>query len=370
MKKVIINENQKGFLFNGGKFVKLLEAGTYRVFGGREIEIVFAAEAVASGRCGVRALLANADVAAAVTSVEVGDSELALHFLNGVFAGAIEHPGTHAFWASEGKHEFKLVDISNPDVGDTPEYIFSLLPGSLYRIIEVAEYQKGSLYFNRRFVRMLEPGTHFFWAGATDVRAVLTDMRLTGLCIVGQEIMTQDKIALRLSFVCNYRVLDCLKAQTETDDYVEQLRVAAQLAMRECIGREKLDDILLRKDELQSFIFGRLKEKGRELSLEITDAGIKDIILPGEIRSIMNTVLVAEKRAQANVITRREEVASTRSLLNTAKLMDENKTLYRLKELEHVEHICENVGTLNLGGGGDILSQLISLSRPREGGHE
>ena len=64
---------------------------------------------------------------------------------------------------------------------------------------------------------------------------------------------------------------------------------------------------------------------------------MKDIILPGEIRDIMNTVLVAEKRAQANVVTRREEVASTRSLLNTARLMEENPTLYKLKELEYIE---------------------------------
>ena len=94
------------------------------------------------------------------------------------------------------------------------------------------------------------------------------------------------------------------------------------------------------------------------------DAGVKDIILPGEIRDIMNTVLIAEKRAQANVITRREEVASTRSLLNTAKLMEENPTLYRLKELEHIERICENVGNINLNGNGDVLSQLMGLMHP------
>ena len=84
----------------------------------------------------------------------------------------------------------------------------------------------------------------------------------------------------------------------------------------------------------------------------------------GEIRDIMNTVLIAEKRAQANVITRREEVASTRSLLNTAKLMEENPTLYRLKELEHIERICENVGNINLNGNGDVLSQLMGLMHP------
>lgn len=97
----------------------------------------------------------------------------------------------------------------------------------------------------------------------------------------------------------------------------------------------------------------------------LADAGVKDIILPGEIREIMNTVLIAEKRAQANVIARREEVASTRSLLNTARLMDENQTLYRLKELEHIERICENVGNINLSDGTDILSQLAGIVQKR-----
>ncbi len=75
----------------------------------------------------------------------------------------------------------------------------------------------------------------------------------------------------------------------------------------------------------------------------------------------MNTVLIAEKQAQANVITRREEVASTRSLLNTAKLMDENATLYKLKELEYIERICQRVGSISLNGNSDIISQLAQL---------
>ena len=101
--------------------------------------------------------------------------------------------------------------------------------------------------------------------------------------------------------------------------------------------------------------------------MEIKDAGVKDIILPGEIREIMNTVLVAEKRAQANVISRREEVASTRSLLNTAKLMEENQTLYKLKELEYVERICENIGSITLAGSGDLLSQLVGVLGAKKG---
>ena len=116
---------------------------------------------------------------------------------------------------------------------------------------------------------------------------------------------------------------------------------------------------------MSQFIFEQLRAKENEFFVEIRDAGVKDIILPGEIREIMNTVLVAEKRAQANVITRREEVASTRSLLNTAKLMDENKTLYKLKELEFVERICENVGNINIGGNTDLLTLIGGLLKSK-----
>ena len=94
----------------------------------------------------------------------------------------------------------------------------------------------------------------------------------------------------------------------------------------------------------------------------MTGAGIKDIILPGEIREIMNTVLIAEKKAQANVIMRREEVASTRSLLNTARLMDENQTLFKLKEMEYLERICDKVGSISLNGGRGALAQLAELA--------
>jgi regulator of protease activity HflC (stomatin/prohibitin superfamily) len=91
------------------------------------------------------------------------------------------------------------------------------------------------------------------------------------------------------------------------------------------------------------------------------DCGIRDIILPGDVKDIMNQVLVAEKRAQANVIMRREETASTRSLLNTAKLMEENTMLYKLKEMEYVEKIAEKINTISVNGSGDLIGQLKQI---------
>ena len=364
MKKVIINENQKGFMFKDGQFVKLLNAGKYRVHGDREIEVVSIKEQLESAKCELDTLLANKEIADETSVCEVEDQQLALHTVNGKFDGVLCR-GKYAFWSQNDSHAYKKVDVSTPEVSaDVPTYIFAELPPSLYTKVEVAEYQKARLYFDRKFVRILDAGVYYFWNNSVRVDFDIADTRLTQMVIAGQEIMTQDKVSLRINFMCNYRITDYVKVLTEIDDYEEQIHVSAQLALRDYVGGKRLDDILANKEEMSKFIYYRLKAKESEFYVEITDAGVKDIILPGDIRDIMNTVLLAEKRAQANVITRREEVASTRSLLNTAKLMEENSTLYKLKELEHIERICENVGSISLNGNGDVISQLMSLMRP------
>lgn len=363
MKKVIINENQRGLLFKNGKYVKMLPAGKYFSYGGKEIEVLNLDQPIVSDKCALDIILSDKMVAHNVSVIEVADEELALHFVNGKFASVLRH-GKYAFWSLIDKHEYKIVDISTPEVSaDVPEYIFTKIPSIYYTKVEVLEYQKARLYFNQKFIKILDAGTYYFWKNGVKIDVGFVDTRLTQMDITGQEILTQDKVSLRINFVCNYRVTDYVKILTEIDDFAEQMHVAAQLALREYVGKFKLDEILENKTQMSEFVFAKLKEKEKELFVEITDAGVKDIILPGEIREIMNTVLVAEKRAQANVITRREEVASTRSLLNTAKLMDENQTLYKLKELEYVERICENVGNINLNGNTDVLSQLTGILR-------
>ena len=188
------------------------------------------------------------------------------------------------------------------------------------------------------------------------------NMKQQQLEINGQEILTSDKVGVRLNMICTYRITDPEKLVQKIDGVASQLYTCAQLVIREYVGRFRLDELLAQKEEIGHYILEKMKEHQEELCVEVITGGIKDIILPGEIREIMNTVLIAEKRAQANVIMRREEVASTRSLLNTAKLMDENKTLFKLKELEYLERICDKVGNISINGGKGVLEQLAELT--------
>ena len=368
--KTIIRENERGLLFKKGKYIGLLGPGRYRTLGESQIEVCSLEEPLQPAGIALKQLLEDPAVKEQTVELEVADGTLAFCFADGKFRCCLT-PGRYAFWTVLETYTFEVADISDPQAGcfmsrkEIPRYLFEQLSDETVIRLDVESYQKARLYYDKKLVRLLDEGTYFFWRGGIRVTADLVDTRLQQLNVTGQEIMTQDKVTLRINFVCTYRITDFVKILTEVDDYQEQLHNAAQMALRDYVGQYRLDQLLENKEELSALVAERLRERAASLYVEIEDAGIKDIILPGEIRDIMNSVLEAEKKAQANVITRREEVASTRSLLNTARLMDENETLYKLKELEYLERICENVGSINVSGSGDILSELIALVRKK-----
>jgi regulator of protease activity HflC (stomatin/prohibitin superfamily) len=99
------------------------------------------------------------------------------------------------------------------------------------------------------------------------------------------------------------------------------------------------------------------------IGLEVSEIALKDVILPGDMREILNRVVAAQKEAEANVIRRREETNATRSLLNTAKIMAENPVMLRLKELEALESIAGKVDKLTvMNGTAGLMNDLVKLS--------
>lgn len=360
MKRVVLNEKQIGLMFKNGKFVKMAGAGKYLISSAAEIDVIDIMDEMKTDKCDIDMLLSRDCIKEMADVVDVKSNEICLRFVNDIFKEAVGE-GRHAFFKKAGKNSFMVFERTYRVADDFPKYFFAGLPGDMYKRLSVAPDMKGVLYVNGAVTEVLEPGEHYFWNTEDNITMNVCDMRIIPMDIQGQEILTADKVEVRVNLIINYRVSDPVKMYSSVADCRTYMHRVAQLAVREIVGKQKLDEILENKDEITKYVYEQMKEKCRDVAVEIIDAGVKDIILPGSIREIMNTVLLAEKKAQANVITRREEVASTRSLLNTAKLMEENPTLYKLKELEYVERICENVGNINIGGTGDILESLTKI---------
>jgi len=361
IKRIKIEAYQVGLLFENRKLVAVLQEGLHWTFGNKNV-FIYDMNVAFQAPFELNILLQNQDLASMLEVVEVADNEIVLQFVNGNFK-EILIPGRYAFWKGIVKNEFTRADLSKIEI--TENIKVNLLEHAKMRYFTrkfiVASNDKALLFVNGTFVKELKSGTHYFWNNAITIEVKTVDIRQQQVEISGQELLTKDKAGLRINFFVRYQVVDIMKALLDNKDFEKQLYVAMQLVLRAFVGGLTLDELLARKDTIAEAILGEVKTKIEGLGLTISDAGIRDVILPGDMKEIMNQVLVAEKKAQANSIMRREETAATRSLLNTAKLMEENEMLWKLKEMEYVEKIADKIGEITISGGGNVIGQLKEI---------
>lgn len=366
MKRVRINSGKVGLVFRNGDYQRVLDAGAYWMWPSETVYTYDMAKPFATP-IELNILLKDEVFASKVTVVEVCDSEVVLQYENGNFKNVLT-AGRYVYWKGPNVFTFVKADLSKVEITETIDINTlsrrEVLP--FVRLYVVESYEKGILFVDGKFTSVLATGVYTFWKNSISTSVLKVDIRQLSLEISGQEILTRDKAALRVNFNVQYKVTDIVKALVETKDYEKQLYVLVQLALREYMGTLTLDELLERKEAISAFVMTALKDKASNIGVELKEAGVRDIILPGDVKEIMNQVLVAQKKAEANVIMRREETASTRSLLNTAKLMEENAMLFKLKEMEYVEKIADKINTITLSGGTQVIDQLREIFVPRK----
>ena len=366
MDRIRINTGKIGLLFKNGDYVTSFSEGAYWLFFNEEV-FVYDLTKPFHPSVDLNILLKDEELAARLNVVEVRDNEIALQYENGNFKNVLT-PGRYAFWKGVSEYTFVKAGLSKIEITeniDTNTLIRKeVLPYVRLHVVE--SYEKGILLIDGKLSKVLDTGVYYFWKNAVAVWVLKADLRQLQLEVSGQEILTKDKAALRVNFYTQYKVVDIVKALVETKEYDKQLYILMQLALREFIGTLSLDELLDKKESISAYVLATLKDKAFNLGVALIDCGVKDIILPGEVKEIMNQVLVAQKKAEANVIMRREETASTRSLLNTAKLMEENSMLFKLKEMEYVEKIADKINSISLSGGNQIIDQLKDIFVPKK----
>ncbi len=361
MKRVRINAGKVGLVFKSGNYFKVISEGKHWL-GFNQHVLVYSLETAFASPIALELLLQNKTLAEMLDVIEVMDNEVVLVFEKGNFKNILS-AGRYAYWKGLIKREFTRVDLSKIYITEKiDKALFSRLELSKYiRTFEVSAYEKAILLVDDVYIKTLEGGTYRFWRNDTSIKIAKTDLRQLQLQIAGQELLTKDKAAIRINFYTQYKVTNIEKALLENKDYEKQLYIAMQLILRAYVGAYTLDELLERKENIAEAVFENVKTSANKLGVTVLNCGIRDVILTGDMKEIMNQVLIAQKKAQANIITRREETASTRNLLNTAKLMEENNMLYKLKEMEYVEKIAEKIGEITVSGNGNMVTQLKEI---------
>ncbi|RJF89894.1 slipin family protein [Oleomonas cavernae] len=267
-------------------------------------------------------------------------------------------------WTDAGPWAVTRVDTS-ADLRVDPDLLRRLAlatKAGLVTAATVPEGHAGLLFVDGIHVETLTPGVYGFWKAGRSAAVKVIDLKRQSLDVTGQEVLTRDRVTIRINLAAEYRVADPALAVSAVKDFADSLYRALQFAFRKTLGVLSLDQILEKKVTVDEEAAAKVKADMAAIGVEVIDIALKDVILPGEMREILNQVVAAEKQAEANVIRRREETNATRSLLNTAKVMAENPVMLRLKELEALETIAGKVERLTIHNGtGGLLNEIVRL---------
>jgi regulator of protease activity HflC (stomatin/prohibitin superfamily) len=367
-KRISVGDRERVLVIRGGRFDRILEPGEYMLAVSpltRLETVLYRTDGLAFESEWAKYLLRRRPdlVERHFVLIETSDTEVALVSADGRLIQVLPPARRALYWKGEAVISAEIVDvIDSPEVPPAKVPVLERVgSGTLAQVTQVKDGHTGLLYLSNRLSRELEPGKYGFWTAAAP-RVEQVDMRRRLLDVQGQEILTRDKVSLRVNIVAEYEVSNAALSARVTRDPAAHLYSLLQLSVRQTLARRTLEEILAERTDVDETVAAQVRSAMAECGVRVGAIALKDIVLPGEIRDILNQVVAAEKQAQANLIRRREETASTRSLLNTVRLMEENPLLIRMKELETLERVVEKVDRVTVSDGFEgLLTNLVSL---------
>jgi regulator of protease activity HflC (stomatin/prohibitin superfamily) len=341
----IVSDNERGLLFRDGRLVRWLEPGKHRFLDlGRSIELQ----------------RLNIDLGFAAATPELlkimppGDGEelvvdhdeLGLVTIDGRPSACLV-PGRYVLWRLRADVNARTISTAAV-LTAVPEDFWPLVPSTHLEVLNVHPYERVLLYSNGKLAHVLGDGAYGVHRHARRVSHVRVDLREREVPIVGQEVMTADKVSIRVNLIVKLRVVDAQKSVEAVTDLTTAIYSEAQMVARRYIAGFTVDQLLENRNQANESMRAALAPRAETWGAEILQLDVKDVVLPGEMKVILNRVIEAEKQAAANLILRREETAATRSLANTARLLEASPTLLRLKELEAWKEMAAHIDQLTI----------------------
>ncbi len=368
-RRVVIGDAERGLVYRNRRFERVLAPGVHRLFAWRDqLEVVLhdIRKPEYAGHDADTLIAALGDrLGETFVLADIGTDEVGLVSKNGRLEDVLAPGLCTLYWRGLVQVDVEKVALASglrvaPDVARRLRQLGILARVAV--VLEVPAESAGLVFVDNTLEQVVGAGSYAFWNFRKNVAVETIELRVQAMEVSGQELLTRDKVSLRVNLAASLRVIDPVAARTRVAKYGDYVYRELQYGLRKAVAAKTLDELLGDKATLDAEIFAYVRGRVEELGIEVLGVGVKDVILPGEMREILNGVVQAEKLAQANVIRRREEANATRSLLNTAKLIDESPVLMRLKELEALEKVTEKIDRLTVFGGLDgVLGQLVTL---------
>jgi len=226
--------------------------------------------------------------------------------------------------------------------------IAAVLVRPVITVATVHDYQRGLRYRQGRFVGLLDPGTHIAVRPLTEIQ--LLDGRPTSITVPGQEILTSDGVALRVSLTARYVVADPVAAVQNDQSYVAALYTALHGGLREALAGRTADEVLAARAEIGPAVGGAVASELARLGVELLGVDVRDVMVPSELKRAFAGIVAARREGEAALERARGETAALRSLANAGRMIEDNPGLLQLRILQQLASSSGNTIMLGVPG--------------------
>ncbi len=224
-------------------------------------------------------------------------------------------------------HEFARLIISVLGVAIT-----AYIAAKCFSYVTVWEFEQGLKYRKGRLEKVVGPGRYLIYRPTQQITRV--DVRPQYTTVVGQEVLSADSIAVKVSLAVKYQVSDPVKAINGTREYMRALYLDLQIALRDIIGSKLIDELLENRKSFDELLREKCLRQGEDMGLTILAVNIRDITFPGDLKKVFAQVVKARKEGLAALERARGETAALRNLANAAQLLEKNPMLLQLRMVQ------------------------------------
>jgi regulator of protease activity HflC (stomatin/prohibitin superfamily) len=227
--------------------------------------------------------------------------------------------------------------------------VVALLVRAFVKVVTIHDYERGLHYRNGRFTGLVDAGSRIVIKPISEVR--ILDGRPAFTTVEGQEVLTADGVAVKVSLVARYVVGDPVAAVTNDQNYLWALHVELQLGLRDAVAAATLEDLLASRSKIGPALMERTASTLARVGIELLGVEVRDLMVPGELKRLFAGVVAARKEGEASLERVRAETAALRSLANAGRMVEDNPGLLQLRMLQQVGGSTGNTVLLSMPDG-------------------
>jgi regulator of protease activity HflC (stomatin/prohibitin superfamily) len=193
------------------------------------------------------------------------------------------------------------------------------------------EYQRGVVLTLGRYTGTKGPGLVLLIPVVQQM--IRVDLRVTGLDVPPQDVISRDNVSVRVNAVVYFRVVDSDKSVLEVENFLQATSQLAQTRLRSVLGQHELDEMLAEREKLNADIQRILDEQTEAWGIKVSNVELKHVDLDESMIRAIARQAEAERGRRAKIIDAEGELQAAQRFMEAARILASQPQAMQLRYL-------------------------------------